>query len=128
MDNVRQEFREELSDLKRMISSITVRSPQNSGDAQNDVSGSIVTGTSAWSDPGMTRSLFNEKVLIIKKANGTRSLDPNVLRKTCVENGIQVKKTFSTAKHETGIVLNWGGGGGVTQKNPTPTLEKVRLG
>ena len=106
MDNVRQEFREELSDLKRMISSITVRSPQNSGDAQNDVSGSIVTGTSAWSDPGMTRSLFNEKVLIIKKANGTSPLDPNVLRKTCVENGIQVKKTFSTAKHETGIVLN----------------------
>ena len=73
-----------------------------------------------WSDPNYTQSLFKEKVLVIKKSETGRSLDSALLRKTCVDNGIQVNKSFATSRNETAIVVN-------SEKAAKILIEKLKI-
>ena len=69
--------------------------------------GNVCVSQNPWSDSIKTNSLFSKKVLVVKKSeNSGLSIDSSVLRKTCVDNGIQVSKSFSTSKDEIGLVVN----------------------
>ena len=101
LDNFRNEFRAELSELKKCMSSVPTVTTGSSASVSNSES------ENPWIDTTRTKNLFNKKVLVVKKSeNSGLSINASTLRKTCVDNGIQVSKSFSTSKDEIGLVVN----------------------
>ena len=113
LDNFRNELRSELSDLKKFImdsnkSVIPISDNSNTlSDSATVSSSNMENCQNPWNYPARTKTLFSEKVLVVKKSeNSGLSIDSSLLRKTCVDNGIQVSKSFSTSKDEIGLVVN----------------------
>ena len=109
MDNFRNEFRNELSEIKKLVISANQPSPQST--TMSTTQSGLLVPTSyedrAWSDPLCTKRLFEQKVVIVKKSDTQgKPIDSSVLRKTCVDNGIQILKSFAKAQDEVGLVVN----------------------
>ena len=107
LDNFRKEFRNEISELKNvLLDSHKLSVPVTS---TNDKFGnkSECKPINSWHDAARTKSLFSQKVLVVKNSESSGlSIDASTLRKTCVDSGIQVAKSFSTTKDEVGLVVN----------------------
>ena len=102
LDNFRKEFRNEISELKKVM--LESNKPSTAEISDTESTNKLVN---PWTDAVRTNNLFNKKVLVVKKSeNSGLSIDAETLRKTCVDNGIQVTKSFSTSKDETGLVVN----------------------
>ena len=111
IDNFRSEFRSELSQIKKFLeeSNKSVVCP-NENVSVTSIAGNLPSTQiphGMWDDSTRTKNLFSKKVLVVKKSeNSGLSIDSSVLRKTCVDNGIQITKSFSTSKDEIGLVVN----------------------
>lgn len=109
LDNFRNEFRDELSQIKKLMADSSAR-PASVECVPSSVTSSSDQETSTqnpWHYSDKVKTLFSKKVLVVKKSeNSGMSIDSAVLRKTCVENGIQVSKSFATSNDEIGLVVN----------------------
>ena len=122
MDNIRHEFRNELSDLKKLVISATFPNTASSQPhSPNQALSQPEVVQPAWLDPSYTNKLFEQKVVIVKKSDTQgKAIESSVLRKTCVDNGIQVLKSFSKSKDEIGLVVD-------SDKTAKKLVEKLKL-
>ena len=109
MDNIRDEFRKELSEIKQFI--ISSSQPLSTQSSIPTVSSNPTLPESseqkAWTDPTHTKRLFEQKIVVVKKSESQgKPIDSSVLRKTCVDNGIQIIKSFARSKDDIGLVVN----------------------
>ena len=123
MDNIRDEFRNELSEIKNLMIAVSKPSslPSASTVTQSPAPVPSVNFETAWADSSYTKRLFEQKVVVVKKSDTLgKPIDSSVLRKTCVDNGIQIIKSFSKSKDDVGLVVN-------SDKTAKILVEKLKI-
>ena len=100
IEALNKNFMSELTDLKKLISC-----PKPPSMTQNVTPPSSSGSINPWNDEQKTDNLRH--TMAVGKDNTGNPLNPEVIEKICVENGISVHKTFELSKSKsTGIVLN----------------------
>ena len=90
-------------EIKEMLKTITLKSistPTVSAEERDTQD----KDCNVWMNKTRTDNV--RQLLMIGKDNDGNNMDNDNLLKTCVDNGIKVKKTFKTASEETGVVLH----------------------
>ena len=102
IDELKQNFSDELSEVKNLLKELTATSKQQSCSQSSE---SSVSTTNPWDDSQRTDKL--RSMVVIKNDNNGNPIDKLVLEENCVKNKIGIINTLTLKKsNDTAIILN----------------------